>query len=186
MGLIGWLVGSAMDANKAIKQNNAKNNDSVQTITVNNLYSIDVPTYLSSTTKLSKDASLQYWNKTLDVTMQVIEEPKQGLIDVLRRKGLDKERSMLENVALFTLASIFEDLDKVELFDKDSCQINGLDALTLNAFQKRTFFKDGVYASLAFVEGKSHVYQIMIISGGSSISKLADKLQPLLYSFKEL
>ena len=175
-----------MDANKAIKQNNAKNNDSVETVTINNQYSIDVPAYLSPTTELSQDASLQYWNKTLDITIQVIDEPKEDFIEVLRANGMDKERTLLENLAAFTLTSIFEDISKVDLFDKESCQINGLNALTLNAFQKSTFFKDGMFASLALVEGKSHVYQIIIFSGGSSISKLADKLQSVLYSFKEL
>ena len=49
MGLIGFLVGSALDANKAIKQNQAKNNDEVNNVVVENRYSIDVPSFLSPT-----------------------------------------------------------------------------------------------------------------------------------------
>ena len=72
MGLISLIAGGIMDANKAIKQNQASNNNEVQNVVVKNMYSINVPSFLSPTTKLGEDASLQYWNKTLDITFQVI------------------------------------------------------------------------------------------------------------------
>ena len=64
MGLISLVVGGAIDANKAIKQNRAKNDVSKQTVTVKNQYTIDVPSFLSPTNKLGEDASLQYWSKS--------------------------------------------------------------------------------------------------------------------------
>ena len=70
--------------------------------------------------------------------------------------------------------------------DYNHLQINGLNAVLLNVFQKRTFFKDALYGSFAFVEGKDTLYQIIILSGGTSIRKLADKLEVSIHSFKEL
>lgn len=191
MGLISLIAGGIHDANKAIKQNNAKKDDTVQTIVVKNKFSIDVPSFLSPTDRFGEDVTIQYWNKTLDVALQVIDEPKQEFIESLNelRKEIPdfgKDNSMLDNMAVMVLTNIFEDIDKIEINDRYETKINGLNALTLNAFQKRTFFKDAVFGSFAFIEGKNTLYQIIIISGGTSITKLAEKLDKSIKSFKEL
>lgn len=190
MGLISMIVGGAIDANKAIKQNQAKNNDSKNTVTVKGMYSIDVPSFLSPTNKLGEDASLQYWSKTLDISFQVIDEPKSEFIEMA--KELNKEipsigegKSMLDKMAMLTISNMF-DMDRTKLDCYTERKINGLNAITLNAFQSRTFLKDAVYGSFAFVEGKDTLYQIIILSGGTSITKLADKLEESIKSFREL
>lgn len=190
MGLISMLVGGIMDANKAIKQNQAKNNDTKNTVTVKGLYSIDVPAFLTPTNKLGGDASLQYWNKTLDISFQVIDEPKSEFIEAAKEvdqeiPSIFKGKSMLDKMAMLSITEIL-DMDRTELECYTEREINGLNAITLNAFQSRTFFKDAVYGSFAFVEGKDTLYQIIILSGGTSISKLADKLEESIMSFKEL
>ena len=183
------IVGGAIDANKAIKQNQAKNNDSKNTVTVKGMYSIDVPSFLSPTNKLGEDASLQYWSKTLDISFQVIDEPKSEFIEMA--KELNKEipsigeGSMLDKMAMLTISNMF-DMDRTKLDCYTERKINGLNAITLNAFQSRTFLKDAVYGSFAFVEGKDTLYQIIILSGGTSITKLADKLEESIKSFREL
>lgn len=190
MGLISLIVGGAIDANKAIKQNRAKNDDSKQTVTVKNLYSIDVPSFLSPTNKFGEDASLQYWSKTLDISFQVVDEPKSEFIDAMVE--LDKEmpdlgegKSLLDKMSMMTIPNMF-DMDRTQIDCYAERTINGLNAITLNAFQPRTFLKDAVYGSFAFIEGKDTLYQIIILSGGTSISKLADKLEESIMSFREL
>lgn len=178
-----------MDANKAIKQNQASNNNEVQNVVVKNMYSINVPSFLSPTTKLGEDASLQYWNKTLDITFQVIDEPKSEFIESVEElqqemPSFGEGKSLLDKMAVLTVGNMFE--DDVEMGNYTETTINGLNAVTLSVFQKRTFFKDAVYGSLAFIEGKDNLYQILILSGGTSISKLADKLEESINSFKEL
>lgn len=190
MGLISLLAGGIMDANKAIKQNQAQKDDSVQTVVVENRYSIDVPSFLSPTDK-NEDASLRYFSRTLDVSFQVIDEPKSkfiGSIDDLRKEmpNFGKGKALLDNMATIVLGNFFEDIDKVEIGNYVNTTINGMNAVMLNAFQKRTFFKDALYGSFAFVEGKETLYQIIILSGGTSIKKLADKLEQSIRSFKEL
>jgi|GEM_PF-1153736 len=190
MGLISLLVGGAMDAHKAIKQNQAKNDDTVQTVVVQNKYSINIPSFLSPTNKLSEDVSLQYWNRTLDVGFQVIDEPKSEVvnsIEEMRKKlpNFGKDKSLLDNMATLAISKFF-DMDKIEIGDYIETKINGINAIMLNVFQKRTFLKDAVYGSLAFIEGKESLYQIIILSGGSSIKNLSDKLEQAIYSFVEL
>jgi len=77
-------------------------------------------------------------------------------------------------------------MDKAQITDYTVKTINGLKAVTMNVFQKRSFFKDASYGSFAFIEGADTIYQIMIISGGTSIAKLADKLEASIMSFREL
>ena len=190
MGLISLVVGGVMDANKAIKQNKAKNDDSKNTVTVKELYSIDVPSFLSPTNKLGEDASLQYWSKSLDITFQVVDEPKSEFLKVTEEMKddfptLGDGNPLLDKMAVVTLSNMF-DLDKTEIGSYTERTINGMNAITLNAFQKRTFLKDALYGSFAFIEGKNTLYQVIILSGGTSISKLADKLETSIMSFKEL
>ena len=190
MGLISLVVGGAIDANKAIKQNRAKNDVSKQTVTVKNQYTIDVPSFLSPTNKLGEDASLQYWSKSLDITFQVVDEPKSEFLETVAElekeiPGFGEGKSLLDKMSMITLPNMF-DMDRTELGSYAERNINGLNAITLNAFQPRTFLKDAVYGSFAFIEGKNTLYQIIILSGGTSISKLADKLEESIMSFREL
>lgn len=191
MGLIGLLVGGAMDAHKAIKQNRAQKDDSTQHVVVDNRFAIDIPYFLSERHDLSEDASIQYGNSTLDISFQVVDEPKDEFIDMINElesqlSNSDPNQTLLDKMAVICLGNYFEDMDKVEIGDYTETQINGLNAVTLNAFQKRTFFKDALYGSFAFIEGKKTLYQIIILSGGTSISKLAEKLESCIQSFEEL
>lgn len=186
MGIFGSIIGGIMDANKAIKQNNAKNDDTVNTVTVKGLYSIDVPAFLSPRTEGAKEDSLSYSNNTLDIGMVVIDEPKQEVIEATKHLKRKQDESYLDIMARLCIMNMFEDPDKMELGDYDDSPINGLPALTLNAFQKATFFKDGLFACFGFIEGKEHFYQVVITIGGSSIEKLTDKMCDVIRTFKEL
>lgn len=180
-----------MDANKAIKQKQAQDNDSVQTVVVQNRFSIDVPSFLEPTTRFGEDASVQYWSRALDVSFQVVDESKQEFVKAMEKfnnelPDLGKGDSILDQMSTMVLCNLFDDIDKVEIGNYQKTVINGLNAIMLNAFQSRTFFKDALYGSFAFVEGKDTLYQIIILSGGTSIAKLADKLEQSIRSFKEL
>ena len=191
MGLISLIVGGAMDAHKAIKQSNAQDNDEVNRVVVKGLYSMDVPTFLSERDDLSEDASLQYGNNTLDIALQVLDEPKDEFLEALEELDVElptlgEHNTPLDKMATMTICNYYDDLDKVEINDYEETRINGLRAVTVNGFQKRTFFNDAVFTSFAFIEGRETMYQIMVVSGGSSISKLAEKMDKCIYSFREL
>lgn len=191
MGIIRLVTGAIVETNKSIKQNRAQNDDSVQTVVVQNRFSIDVPSFLEPTTRFGEDASVQYWSRALDVSFQVIDEPKQEFVDVIEDlknelPDLKKDATILDKMATMALINLFDDIDKVEIGNYQKTMINGLNAIMINAFQKRSFFKDALYGSLAFIEGKDTLYQIIILSGGTSIQKLADKLEQSICSFREL
>ena len=191
MGIIRLVTGAIVETNKSIKQNRAQNDDSVQTVVVQNRFSIDVPSFLEPTTRFGEDASIQYWSRALDVSFQVIDEPKQEFVNVIEDlknelPDLKKGGTILDKMATMALINLFDDIDKVEIGNYQKTMINGLNAIMINAFQKRSFFKDALYGSLAFIEGKDTLYQIIILSGGTSIQKLADKLEQSICSFREL
>lgn len=191
MGLISLIAGGITDANKAIKQKQAQNDDTVKTIVVKNKYSIDIPSFLSPTDKFGEDASLQYYSKMLDVSFQVIDESKREFIQTMEElkdelPNIRKGNTILDRMATLVLSNLFDDINKVEIGNYQKININGLEAVVLNAFQKRTFFKDALYGSFAFVEGKETLYQIIILSGGTSIPKLSDKLEKSIRSFREI
>ena len=156
-----------------------------------NRFSIDVPSFLEPTTRFGEDVSVQYWSRTLDVSFQVIDEPKQEFVDTIEElrnelPSFEEDNTLLDHMATMVLSNLFDDVDKIEIENYQRTVINGMNAVMLNAFQKRTFFKDALYGSLAFIEGKETLYQIIILSGGASIIKLADKLEQSICSFKEL
>lgn len=190
MGIIGLVVGGILDANKASKQKKAQNNDSVETVVVKDKFSIDIPSFLKPTNKLSADAELQYWSVTLDIQYQVTAESKAEFEKAVAETkeeipSFGEGNTLLDKMAVVTIANMF-DIDKTEIGEYRERTINGLKAITLNAFQKRTFLKDALYGSFAFIEGRDTLYQIIILTGGTSISKLADKLEASIMSFKEL
>lgn len=190
MGIIRLVTGAIVETNKSIKQNKAQNDDSVHTVVVQNRFSIDVPSFLEPTTRFGEDASIQYWSRSLDVSFQVIDEPKQEFVNVIEDlknelPDLKKGDTILDKMATMALINLFDDIDKVEIGNYQKTVINGLSAIMINAFQKRSFFKDALYGSLAFIEGKNTLYQIIILSGGTSIQKLADKLEQSICSFRE-
>lgn len=191
MGLISTIVGGIVDANKLVKQNKAQKDDSTQNVVIEGKYSIDVPTFLSPMKNLSEDASLQYGSRSLDISFVVVDEPKSEFIEMLKDLQaemptvLKKDDPILDSMAAIVLTEMF-DMDKVEITGRTETKINGLNALIMNVFQKRTFLKDAVYGSFAFIEGKDTLYQVNIMSGGTSITKLSDKLEKAIHSFKEL
>lgn len=187
MGLIGTILGAILDANKMAKQSNAQKDDTMQHVVVGNKYEIDIPSFLSPKKNLFEDASLQYGNSTLGVSFIVIDKPKEKLINAieeLEKESPDffgKDTSFLDKVATLTINEVFDEEIKINNYTKTI--INGLNAVTMNIFQERTFLKDAAYGSYAYIEGNNNIYQILILTRGTSISKLADKLEKSIYSF---
>lgn len=189
--LLSTIVGSISDANRLAKQSKAQKDNTTKNVVVQGKYSIDVPSFLSPMKNLSDDASLQYGSRTLDISFIVIDEPKSMFIQSFNdlQTGLPPvwggDKSILDRMATIVLSNMF-DVDKVEVGGRQETMINGLNALILNVFQKRSFLKDSLYGSFAFIEGKDTLYQINILSVGTSITKLADKIEKSIYSFREL
>ena len=189
--LLSTIVGSISDANRLAKQSKAQKDNTTKNVVVQGKYSIDVPSFLSPMKNLSDDASLQYGSRTLDISFIVIDEPKSEFIQSFNDLQAEfppvfgSNNSILNRMATIVLSNMF-DVEKVELGGRQKTMINGLNALIVNVFLRRSFLKDSLYGSFAFIEGKDTLYQINILSGGTSITKLADKIEKSIYSFREL
>lgn len=189
--LLSTIVGSISDANRLAKQSKAQKDNTTKNVVVQGKYSIDVPSFLSPMKNLSDDASLQYGSRTLDISFIVIDEPKSEFIQSFNDLQSEfppvfgSNNSILDRMATIVLSNMF-DVEKVELGGRQKTMINGLNALIVNVFLRRSFLKDSLYGSFAFIEGKDTLYQINILSGGTSITKLADKIEKSIYSFREL
>lgn len=189
--LLSTIVGSISDANRLAKQSKAQKDNTTKNVVVQGKYSIDVPSFLSPMKNLSDDASLQYGSRTLDISFIVIDEPKSEFIQSFNDLQAEfppvfgSNNSILDRMATIVLSNMF-DVEKVELGGRQKAMINGLNALIVNVFLRRSFLKDSLYGSFAFIEGKDTLYQINILSGGTSITKLADKIEKSIYSFREL
>lgn len=189
--LLSTIVGSISDANRLAKQSKAQKDNTTKNVVVQGKYSIDVPSFLSPMKNLSDDASLQYGSRTLDISFIVIDEPKSEFIQSFNDLQAEfppvfgSNNSILDRMATIVLSNMF-DVEKVELGGRQKTMINGLNALIVNVFLRRSFLKDSLYGNFAFIEGKDTLYQINILSGGTSITKLADKIEKSIYSFREL
>lgn len=189
--LLSTIVGSISDANRLAKQSKAQKDNTTKNVVVQGKYSIDVPSFLSPMKNLSDDASLQYGSRTLDISFIVIDESKSEFIQSFNDLQAEfppvfgSNNSILDRMATIVLSNMF-DVEKVELGGRQKTMINGLNALIVNVFLRRSFLKDSLYGSFAFIEGKDTLYQINILSGGTSITKLADKIEKSIYSFREL
>lgn len=189
--LLSTIVGSISDANRLAKQSKAQKDNTTKNVVVQGKYSIDVPSFLSPMKNLSDDASLQYGSRTLGISFIVIDEPKSEFIQSFNDLQAEfppvfgSNNSILDRMATIVLSNMF-DVEKVELGGRQKTMINGLNALIVNVFLRRSFLKDSLYGSFAFIEGKDTLYQINILSGGTSITKLADKIEKSIYSFREL
>lgn len=189
--LLSTIVGSISDANRLAKQSKAQKDNTTKNVVVQGKYSIDVPSFLSPMKNLSDEASLQYGSRTLDISFIVIDEPKSEFIQSFNDLQAEfppvfgSNNSILDRMATIVLSNMF-DVEKVELGGRQKTMINGLNALIVNVFLRRSFLKDSLYGSFAFIEGKDTLYQINILSGGTSITKLADKIEKSIYSFREL
>lgn len=153
----------------------------LQTVTVNNQYSIDLPNSLVESKDLNNQASLQYQNLKEEFYVIVIDEPKEEAHAALT------EISMPLNLSGYTKFLMTEFMASVKVSEKSDSkdvEINGLKTVQLD-FSGITQDLD-VFFKLAYIEGESHYYQIMTWTLSNRKTEHQEKMNALLVSFKEL
>lgn len=191
MGLIYLIVDGIRSIRKSVIKSKAKRNLETKTITYQNLYAIDIPTILKSTKKLSDDASIQCYNKTLDMGVLVIDEPKDEFIT--EWKNLESEMgdeysvndTLADKALSVTLLNMFDGED-VTPMNYQSRRINGMPAVSAEVFKKATFTKDASYTHITCIEGRKTIYQVIVIVGGNSIPHFSSRLSDIASTLREL
>lgn len=155
-----------------------------QTIKISGRYQIDLPAHMTKATGLNDAASLEYQNTVKGLYAIVIDEPQAALEQSIFDNNLEGIYSndlngyaklitegMKNNAALDSLPSL--------KFTK----INGLDARTIDVTGKIQNIQ--AYWKVAFVEGKSHYYQIMVWTLADKRQQFEADMTATINSFKE-
>ena len=165
--------------------NSCQSSDDQQTVTIENKYSVAIPSFLTKASGLNDDASLQYQHAWKEFYVIVIDESKAEMQKALDDNNLAETYNNDIKSYSELLMNGFEQAinvsNKSEFIDTT---INNMPArlLTLSG---RTEGIDGYY-SLAFIQGKERYYQILAWTLSSKEYEHKDQMNRIMYSLKEL
>lgn len=160
-------------------------NETEQTVTIENKYSISIPSFLSKASNLNDAASFQYQHVWKEFYVIAIDENKEKLKEAIVENHLTESYSnnlqgytnlLLDNFRrVITISSESQVIDTL---------INNMPAKIVSISGK----VEGIDAfySLAFIEGKNRYYQIMSWTLLSRESEYREKMSKLIFSFKEI
>ncbi len=154
--------------------------EEVQTVKINEQYSVELPAFLSEGDSLNADASLQYQNVFKEFYVVVIDEPKVDLDSLFADTG-----NNLENYAKLLKTNFQNGLTKIKISPTTTTQINGLKAqtLTIEGVLEGTH---NIYYEAAVVESKTHYYQVLAWTLANQKEKYSKQMKNIIASFKEL
>ena len=159
--------------------------DTEKLVTIENKYSISIPSFLITTNALNEEASLQYLNARKEFYVIVLDEPKSEMYKALVDNDLtDTYSNDLEGYSDLILDNYEQSISISHMSNIVDTFINNMPArlLTINGQVEGV----DIFYSLAFIQGKERYYQIMVWTSSSKESEYKDKMNKILYSFKEL
>lgn len=132
------------------------------TVNVNEDYQISIPPFMTGTTGLNEEASLQYQNIREEAYTIVIDEPKDEFVQIFKQMGsYDDNLSLLENYRNIQLQFFEQRMQINDQSDVTSQKINGLDAESVEIDSNVNGIDEELSYFLTFVEGPENVYMIM-------------------------
>lgn len=151
------------------------------------LYEIEVPDYMKTTTGLNQDASMQYQNIYKETYLAIIEEPKKDFKDVFEELGdYDNSKSMSENYCTIQMQYFTEGMEIISIENPKSVTINNLEAQQLDLIAKVEGVSNNIYYLMTFVEGKDTVYMIMQWTLDVNEKNYKNTFSYMASTFKEL
>jgi hypothetical protein len=158
--------------------------ESTQTVKVDGRYAIDLPSFLTETTDLNAEASLQYQNTFKEFYVIVIDEPKTELIKALDINSMyDRYTADLKGYSELVTDGMDSSIATDSLPAFEETTINGSKARLLSFEGLSSGYK--VYWKLAFIEGNNRYYQVMTWTLAESRTKYEDEMLAIINSFKE-
>jgi hypothetical protein len=131
-------------------------------VTINSEYSMGIPSFMTKTTSLNDDASLQFQNIFKEAYVIVIDESKEGFVDALvDADSYDSSRSVIENYADTQVQLTTSNMNVITKKDVIPSTINGLNAASAEIDATVEGVKQPISYFLTFVEGKEKLYMIM-------------------------
>lgn len=133
-----------------------------QTATAEGVYTLKVPNYMSATTDLSEDASLQYENLIQDCYLIVIDENTNEFIDIFQElEMLDSTKSALENYTIYQKESISNTMDVTSTSELRELNINGNRGLMIQIDGGVPEVDTDVTYLLTVIEGKTNMFTLL-------------------------
>lgn len=155
-----------------------------QTVDIEKRYTIEVPVSLTKTNNLNEEASLQYQDTFNDFFLIVIDEPKTAFTKALEQNSLDTTyKNDLEGYSKFITDGMDPSISIKKLPDFEDTTINGLKARLLSF--EGIAAGNKVYWKLAFLEGNTTYYQVMVWTHADNRKKSEKKMVAIIDSFKE-
>lgn len=155
-----------------------------KTITVKDLYTIELSNSFEETKNLNEDASLQYQDIARQLFVIVIDEPKDSVISVLTKNKLcNTYPTGLKGYSNLIIAGINPSLsiDSIPVFNETI--INGLTARQ-TSFEGKSG-ENKIFWYLTFLEGKNSFYQVMVSTIAENHNILEKEMQQITNSFAE-
>lgn len=165
--------------------NSCQSGNEKQIVTIENKYSIAIPSFLTKASGLNDFASLQYQHVWNEFYVIVIDEAKAEMQKALDENYLTETYTNdIKGYSELILKGFEQSVyisDKSEIIETT---INNMPARLLT-ISGRTEGIDAYY-SLGFIEGKERYYQVMAWTLSSNEHKYKDEMNQLMHSLKEL
>ncbi|MFC4740303.1 hypothetical protein ACFO3U_09895 [Flavobacterium ponti] len=157
----------------------------LETITVNNKYTLDVFSNMSKTKELNDEASLQYQNIFKELYVIVIDESAEQFENVIIDNGLQELYQPDLDGYTSLIVDGFESEEGVgDISEAKDTIINGLEAKVFDLEGKVEEYD--VYYKLAFLKSQKSYYQIMTWTLLDKKEDFEEKMDKMIYSFKEI
>lgn len=156
-------------------------------ININDLYSVELPSYMNEAYDLNDVASLQYQSEDETKYIIVIDEALEDYDDFFEAfVDYDPERDFLEQYAELQMEDLYTNAEILEEGDYIKTEIGGHPAVTKLVQTQQEDIPAPMTIQLAFIEGENHVYMVMIWAPRIMDDVWEDDRTKIMESFKEM
>lgn len=156
-----------------------------ETVKINKLYSVNVPSYFNATNDLNDEASLQYENVDEEVYLIVLDENKKEFKDAVNELLEDEtvsDEELLDIYAYLQFTTFASDDDFSSYLQH--LEINNLKARQLDVVNHLDEYD--VSYKMACYEGKTNLYFLVTWTTLENKDRLNPDLQNIINSFREI
>ena len=156
--------------------------EGVQTVTIDNLYSLTMPAFLSEGEDLNEDASLHSYQMFKEFYVVVIDESKAELNSIMEESGLTEYTNInVDDYTELVGSSLYESMSDGDQSDFTEHTVNGMPA----RFSTLDGTIDGVdiYYEYGVYEGADTWYQVIVWTLSDRQDKYKDRLSFGLFPF---
>lgn len=159
--------------------------DKEKLVTIQNKYTLSVPSILIESKDLNDEASLQYENQIKELYVMVIDEPKDELHKAITENSMQDTYSPdITGYTNLVLPDFIKSVPGAKPSDVKDTLINNMPAKVLTL--KGVVNNIEVFYYIAIVEGKKEYYQVLSWTTAKQEKQYADIMKRTVLSLREL